>query len=189
MTDIALLYASHDGQTRKIARYLTSLWRERGLDIALQDLCEDGLDPSESQEATHVVLMAPVRYGYPLPAMDGFIRHNRTWLEKKPYTVILLNLTARKPGKDTPETNPYMRKWIKKHALSPTHQAVFAGKLNYALYRWWEKLMIRLIMKITGGPTDLATNMDFTRWDHVDGLAEKIAQAMEEKDPKKGRAA
>lgn len=175
MTDIALLYASHDGQTRKIALYLSALWRGRGMDVALQDLLEEGPDPQEGKAAAHVVLMAPIRYGYPLPSMDAFIRQNRDWLESKPYTVVLLNLTARKAGKDTPATNPYMRKWIKKQRLNPTHQAVFAGKLHYALYRWWEKLMIRLIMKITGGPTNLDANVDFTRWDRVEALADQIA--------------
>lgn len=184
MTDIALLYTSHDGQTRKIALYLSALWRERGMDVVLQDLQAEGLDPRAGQEAAHVVLMTPIRYGYPLPSMDAFIHQNRSWLEVKPYTVVLLNLTARKPGKDTPATNPYLRKWIQKHRLCPTHQAVFAGKLNYALYRWWEKAMIRLIMKITGGPTNLDANIDFTRWDRVEALADQIVTTVKKKEDK-----
>jgi menaquinone-dependent protoporphyrinogen oxidase len=32
--------------------------------------------------------------------------------------------------------------------------AVFAGALRYPRYRWYDRFMIRLIMKMTGGETD-----------------------------------
>ena len=35
--------------------------------------------------------------------------------------------------------------------------------------------MIRLIMTLTGGPTDLSTQVEFTDWAQVDGLAQRIA--------------
>jgi menaquinone-dependent protoporphyrinogen oxidase len=53
--------------------------------------------------------------------------------------------------------------------------AVFGGKLNYPAYGVLDRLMIRLIMKITGGPTDPATVVVFTDWEQVDDFARVIA--------------
>jgi menaquinone-dependent protoporphyrinogen oxidase len=45
--------------------------------------------------------------------------------------------------------------------------AVFAGALLYSRYAWHERLIIRLIMWITNGPTDTSRDVDFTDWDRV----------------------
>ncbi|MDD3181794.1 MAG: menaquinone-dependent protoporphyrinogen IX dehydrogenase [Alphaproteobacteria bacterium] len=172
---MALIYASHDGQTRKVAFYLAEKLMDHGLVLTMDDL--NAIPPSQQDmlEPEQIILLAPVRHGHHLSVMDRFVHKNRIILETKSLVVVSLNLTARKKGKDTPETNPYMRKWIKKLGIHPEIQAVFAGKLEYARYRWWEKQMIRVIMKITGGPTNLGANIDFTQWDRVDALAAQIA--------------
>lgn len=180
-TDIAMCYASHDGQTRKLALYLADKLMDQGLLLTLDDLNATQPSPEDISEAGQLILIAPVRYGYHLPAMEAFVNKNRSALEGKPLVLVSLNLTARKDNKNTPETNPYMRKWVKKLGLHPDLQAVFAGKLNYALYPWWEKQIIRLIMKITGGPTNLDANIDFTRWDRVEALALQVASSFKER--------
>lgn len=185
----AFVYASHDGHTRKIALYLADRLRESGVTVIVEDLAQCEPAGPDLAEADQIVLLAPIRYGFHLPAMDRFIHKNRSLLNNKALTVVSINLTARKEGKDTPDKNPYLQKWLKKHALRPVRTAVFAGKLNYALYRWWEQQIIRLIMKITGGPTHLDANIDFTRWDHVDELATRLVAASEDLRNGKEKAA
>jgi menaquinone-dependent protoporphyrinogen oxidase len=51
---------------------------------------------------------------------------------------------------------------------------VFAGKLDYPRYRWFDRQMIRLIMALTGGPTDPTTVVDYTDWAAVDGFAGEL---------------
>ena len=48
--------------------------------------------------------------------------------------------------------------------------AIFAGKLNYPIYNWLDRNIIRLIMRLTGGPTDPDTVMEFTDWQKVDAF-------------------
>ena len=55
---------------------------------------------------------------------------------------------------------------------------MFAGKINYPAYGFWDRLIIRLIMKITKGPTDPNAVVEFTDWQQVERFAHRVA-AME----------
>jgi menaquinone-dependent protoporphyrinogen oxidase len=57
-----------------------------------------------------------------------------------------------------------------------------AGKLNYSLYKTWEKWVIRFIMFLTGGPTHFDAIVDYTPWDRVDDLANQIASLSSAKE-------
>lgn len=86
-----------------------------------------------------------------------------------------MNLTARKPGKDTVEGNPYVRKLIARHRLSPVLATAIAGRLDYPRYGWLDRHIIRLIMKLTGGPTDPKVCVEYTEWAKVDEFSNSIA--------------
>jgi hypothetical protein len=50
-----------------------------------------------------------------------------------------------------------------------------AGRLDYSRYGWLDRQLIRFIMMLTGGPTDPRTVVDFTSWEMVDDVAQRIA--------------
>jgi len=91
----------------------------------------------------------------------------------KPSAFFSVNIVARKPEKSRPETSPYVRKFLSQVSWRPTQAAVFAGKLDYSKYEFWDRTIIRFIMWMTRGPTDPATVVEFTDWGEVDafGLA------------------
>jgi hypothetical protein len=72
----------------------------------------------------------------------------------RPAAFFTVNLVARKPNRNTPDTNPYLKKFLQHPAGSRRLVAVFAGKLNYARYGFLDTQMIRLIMWLTKGPTE-----------------------------------
>ena len=86
-----------------------------------------------------------------------------------------VNLVARKPEKREADTNPYVRKFLASISWQPELVRIFAGKLDYPSYGSFDRTMIRLIMWMTGGPTDPRSTIDFTDWDEVDALARTIA--------------
>jgi menaquinone-dependent protoporphyrinogen oxidase len=51
---------------------------------------------------------------------------------------------------------------------------VFAGRLDYPRYAFFDRQMIRLIMPITRGPTDPRATVEFTDWDKVAQFAGRI---------------
>ena len=87
-----------------------------------------------------------------------------------------MNVVARKPEKNTPETNPYLQKFLKKIDWQPQNLGVFAGKIDYPSLGFFDKQMIRLIMWITKGPTDPKAIVEFTDWDKVEEFGNRVAE-------------
>lgn len=61
-----------------------------------------------------------------------------------------------------------------RHGLKPAFATAVAGRLDYPRYRWLDRQAIRLIMKLTGGPTDPRSCTEFTSWEVVDEIATRI---------------
>jgi menaquinone-dependent protoporphyrinogen oxidase len=85
-----------------------------------------------------------------------------------------VNAVARKPEKDSPETNPYIQKFLKLSNWNPALIGVFAGKIDYPKYNFVDKQMIRFIMWLTKGPTDTSQTYEFTNWGKVKEFANEI---------------
>lgn len=169
-----LLYASHDGQTRRIAERLSA--RLEALNIAVRPHnLADGI-PAADNLSEMVVLVAAIRYGKHLPDARRFLE-SYSRVEKRPALVLFsVNLTARKPQKQTPEGSVYLRKTIRKYRLKPVLAHAIAGRLDYPRYKWFDRQMIRFIMLLTGGPTDPNTTIEYTDWHQVDALADRISE-------------
>lgn len=58
----------------------------------------------------------------------------------------------------------------------PDRSAVIAGALLYPRYRWYDRVMIQLIMKMSGGETDTNKEVVYTDWEQVASFAREIAQ-------------
>ena len=180
--EILLLYATHDGHTRRIAYALAGQLIAQGKTVTVMDLGRETPAAQDVGESDTIAIVAPIRFGYHLPSVEKFISTNKDILLGKKLAMVSINLTARKQGKNTPQTNGYMRKWLKRHKIQPALAAVFAGYLNYSLYSWWEKQAIRLIMKMTGGPTDFKAVVDYTDWSMVEAFAKDIASLTREEE-------
>lgn len=87
-----------------------------------------------------------------------------------------MNVVARKAEKNTPETNPYLKKFLKQISWKPKVLAVFAGKIDYQKYGVLDRFMIRLIMWMTKGPTDPKTNIEFTNWEQVEDFGRIVSE-------------
>ena len=122
-----------------------------------------------------IVIGASIRYGKHRPGVFEFIERRRAALEARPTAFFTVNVVARKPGKDTPDGNSYMRKFLEQSRWRPTLLGVFAGKIDYARYGPVDRAMIRFIMWMTKGPTDPKTCIEFTDWAAVDRFADDVS--------------
>ena len=95
-------------------------------------------------------------------------------MEQKDTAFFSVNVVARKIEKSDPETNPYIKKFLKISNWKPGKVAVFAGKVDYPNYRFFDKYIIKLIMFITKGPTDTTQTYEFTNWSKVDAFAKEL---------------
>jgi len=175
---VLVIYSSRDGQTHAIASYIASCLKET-----------DDCDVIDLQHANtvnlanydKVMIGASIRYGHFNPLLDKFIKAHLATLRSLPSAFFSVNLTARKPEKRTPQTNAYTRKFLLASPWQPTLCGVFAGALRYPRYRWLDKVMIKLIMRMTGGETDTSKEVEYTDWEQVKQFAEDFGKLSNKK--------
>lgn len=164
MKKALLLHSSREGQTLKILRAIESELSE-SYQCELVDLHE--MPEVDWEDYDKVLIGASIRYGHLNKKLYRFIETNLSSLKNKKAAFFCVNLTARKPGKDTPEGSVYMKKFLKRSPWQPQLLGVFAGALYYPRYRFFDRVMIQFIMKMTGGETDPTKEIEYTNWDRV----------------------
>lgn len=173
MEKILLVYATTDGHTRKICERLQQVIESCGQQVQL--LAIDEAQPDLSQYAK-IVVGASIRYGKHSKLIYDFVRRNQPLLDSKPNAFFSVNVVARKPDKNQPDTNPYLKKFLTQIDWQPKQLAVFGGVLDYPSYRFWDRLMIRLIMWMTKGPTAPDTRIDYTDWGEVEAFGRLVSE-------------
>ena len=173
MSRILIAYSTVDGHTLKICNRLQQSLERMGHAVTLVEIAEQtSVQPDAFDQ---VVVGASIRYGKHRPAVYSFIAANRHALEQKPSAFFSVNVVARKRGKDTPESNPYVRAFRRRTTWVPSEVAVFAGKIDYPRYGVLDRLVIRFIMWLTSGPTDPTACVEFTDWQAVEEFAQRIS--------------
>ena len=170
---LLILYSTVDGHTKNICEYIYKnlKGRKRVRISSIEDSSDIKLDDYDE-----IVMGASVRYGYHRKNVYEFVQNNLIELNKLKTAFFSLNLTARKPEKSTPETNPYIIKFLKKVKWNPTTKEVFAGRLDYPSLDTLNKLAILFIMFITNGPKDTSKTYELTDWKKVDNLIATISK-------------
>jgi menaquinone-dependent protoporphyrinogen oxidase len=174
MAKILLIYATTDGHTLEICQRLQQVIEQRGPQVQLLSIADA---PTIDLEAfDQIVLGASIRYGKHSRQVYEFIERNWQILDRKPNAFFSVNVVARKPEKSTPETNPYLLKFLKQIPWRPKQLAVFGGKLDYPKCRYWDRQMIRAIMWMTKGPTAPDTVVEYTDWNQVEAFGRLVAE-------------
>jgi menaquinone-dependent protoporphyrinogen oxidase len=173
MAKILILYSTTDGHTREICMCLKKVIENTGNQVSLIDVGNAG--QVDLGAFDKIVIGASIRYGKHSPAIYDFVKENTHTLDSKPNAFFSVNVVARKAEKNTPETNPYLKKFLKQIAWKPKILAVFAGKIDYQKYSFRDRSMIRFIMWITKGPTDPKTNIEFTDWNQVEEFGRVVS--------------
>jgi menaquinone-dependent protoporphyrinogen oxidase len=174
MTRTLIIYSSVDGQTLAICQRLATLNTEEGAEVTLARL-EDA-ESLKLTEFDKILIGASIRYGKHRPALYAYVNRHRAELDTKVNAFFSVNVVARKPEKNTPQTNPYMLKFLRLSQWQPKHMEVFAGKIDYPIYGFFDRTMIRFIMWLTKGPTDTSGTFEFTDWDKVEAFGRQFAK-------------
>jgi len=173
MPEILIIYSTTDGHTLEICQRLQRLIEQQGQQVTLASV--DEAPDMQLESFDKIVIGASIRYGKHHKRVYDFIKSNQQILDSKPNAFFSVNVVARKPEKNQPETNPYLQKFLRQISWQPKQLAVFAGKIDYSQYRFRDRQMIRLIMWITKGPTDPETVIEFTDWEQVETFGQLLA--------------
>ena len=171
MISSLIIYSSTDGHTKIICKRIIDFLKDRNIAklVSLNDA--KNLDLSEFDK---IIIGASIRYGKHSEDLYKFIELNKNTLNEKESIFFSVNVVARKPEKNTPDNNPYIKKFLKISKWKPKKIGVFAGKVDYPNYNFFDKYIIKLIMFITSGPTDTSQSYEFTDWSKVEDFAKKL---------------
>ena len=160
----AIIYSSVDGQTLKICNKLKNSLQQSNPNIVLFSIDDFNEDVSHYDK---LIIGASIRYGVHNKKVIDFINTHKKQLDSIKTAFFSVNLVARKSEKSTPATNPYVIKFFKTIDWTPTVVEVFAGKLDYKKYPYFDRIMIQFIMWMTKGPTNVNTEIEYTNWEKV----------------------
>ncbi len=166
-----LIFSSVDGQTKKICFFIKEKSKNKN-NIKIVNI--DDIEKENIKEFQKIIIGASIRYGKHNKKMYSFVKKNKDLLEKKKTVFFSVNVVARKTNKNTPDTNPYVLKFLKKTKWLPDLMNVFAGKVDYPNYSFFNKFIIKSIMFITKGPTDTSFSYEFTDWQKVEEFSHQI---------------
>ena len=163
MIENLIIYSTTDGQTIKICNKLVEESFKNNVKLcSLQNAAKEDLS-----NYNKIIIGASIRYGKHNPNLLKFVEKIINILNNVKTAFFSVNVVARKKEKNSPSTNPYVIKFLNQTNWKPINIAVFAGKVDYPSYKFFDKHIIRFIMWLTKGPTDISKSYEFTNWDEV----------------------
>jgi menaquinone-dependent protoporphyrinogen oxidase len=174
VSDVLVVYASTHGHTAKVAGRVAETLRAEGLGTTVADVREaGGVDPARH---SGVIVGASLHVGRHQAAMVDWVKEHRAALDARPSAFFSVSLTA---ADDTDEARATTRgcidDFLEATGWAPARTAAVAGALQYREYSIHTRVLMRLVMRRGGHPTDTSHDYVYTDWDAVDRFARDLA--------------
>ena len=158
--------------TLKICKELVKVLENKQIQVELYSI--ENFKYFDILKFDTLIIGASIRYGKHKSSITKFIIENKAVLKKINTAFFSVNLVARKKEKSFVHTNPYLIKFLKNVNWAPDIVDVFAGKLDYGKYSFIDKMMIKLIMLMTQGPTKSSVTIEYTDWNRVKEFGKRV---------------
>jgi menaquinone-dependent protoporphyrinogen oxidase len=173
--NIVILYATVEGQTRKIAQSVASFFEGRGWHVALanvNDMMEFGLERPDA-----AILLAPVHAGrYPTPFFH-FVHQERDWLNSVPsaFVSVCLSIVSDLPEEREEATN-YPEALLAETGWTPFSVHNAAGALRFTEYDFFKRWMAHRLSKTISGVEEAPNgDKEFTDWAALEHFCAQFA--------------
>jgi menaquinone-dependent protoporphyrinogen oxidase len=186
MQRIGVLYATREGQARKVAEHIHAALLARGLWVSIHDV-KDSESVAAFARSEAVVIVGSVHVGKHEAELVEFIRAHRPALEAMPaaFLSVCSSESAAEHGA-TPEARAagaehvakQLRTFAEATGWHPARVLPIAGALLYTHYNPLVRWVMKHASKTDGLPTDTSRDYEFTDWGAIDALATKLADEM-----------
>ena len=171
---ILVMYATTDGQTRKIAFALSETLRAANLDVDVVN-ARGRFDPLP-EDYHGVIVAAHVRAGrYPKHIRSWVRRHAETLGDRPTAFVSVCLSVLDKSPKSVAAIEQMLRQFFDETRWRPPVTKVVAGALPYTRYNWITRWIMRRIVAKAHGDTDTSRDYEYTDWDDVRRFARVFA--------------
>ncbi|KRE67210.1 flavodoxin domain-containing protein [Arthrobacter sp. Soil761] len=175
MARILIPYGTSEGQTARIADYISDVLQAHGHQADTLDLkhADHGLPDGYDGVIVGASIHAGKHEGY----VADFVRRNRSGLERLPAALFSVSLSAHA---EPEEAEKYVAEFEDSTGWHPDKVAMFGGALLYTQYGFLKRMMMKKIVSGQGSPdTDTGRDYIYTEWDGVRRFAEELLVYLE----------
>jgi menaquinone-dependent protoporphyrinogen oxidase len=178
MSDFLIVYASTHGQTAKIADRVAQAVRDAGARAEVREVSSARDLVVSDYDA--VIVGASIHASHHQREVVDWVKRRATALSGMPSAFFSVCLAAAEDtGESREATRKYVEDFVDETGWTPRRTATFAGALEYLEYNFATSLLIRLMMKHAGHPTDTSRDYDYTDWDAVERFGRDCAAMLE----------
>ncbi|HEX4997254.1 MAG TPA: flavodoxin domain-containing protein [Terriglobia bacterium] len=183
MNTIAILYATREGQTEKIADFLARHIQEHGFRVEIWNLRETReIDP---ERYSAMVLAASVHAGSHEREMVQYVRAHAAKLHSVPTAFLSVtlseagverpNATAEERARFEADVHKVLEQFYKETGWRPPRVQPVAGALLYSKYNFFVRFIMKRIARKAGAETDTSHDYEYTDWAALEHFAEQFS--------------
>lgn len=172
-----ILYATTEGHTARISECIADRLRSKGhaVDARSAGMARTALDPSVYDG---LIVGASIHYGRHPSYLRALVRDYHEALASRPSAFFSVSLSAGGPGARPERARRYLETFLRQAGWRPQQTATFAGALQYTKYGAIKRMLMRMIVGVAGGDTDVSRDYEYTDWEAVERFADVFAQRL-----------
>ena len=169
-----VLYATTEGQTHKIARFVADQLKEHGYETAISDLnnappAPNGYDLVIAGASVHIMKYQA--------AAAHYLKEYATELNQVKSAFLSVSMTAASDNQESwTELERITDHFLKFTGWQPTKVLQVAGALKYTKYDFFKKFVMRMISEKEGRKTDTDHDYEYTDWVALSGFLEALVK-------------
>lgn len=183
MANIAILYATREGHTRRVAEQAAEIARTEGFVPTVRDVADID-EPFALEGFDAALIAASVHGGRHEREIVEFVRRHRAQLQAMPAAFLSVSLSettvedASQPDEARARSQADVQRMLEEFYAStgwrPKYAKPVAGALLYMHYGILLRFLMKRIAKQAGGPTDTSRDYEFTDWLALEGFVKEF---------------
>jgi menaquinone-dependent protoporphyrinogen oxidase len=185
---VIVVYATREGQTRKIANYVAAAIRSRGNTVDVVDAARPPADLDLSRYGG-AVIAASVHLGAHEREMIDFVGLHREALDRMPTAFLSVSLSEAGAedrtapldvrAKAAEDVKRLVETFCRRTGLHPSRAWPVAGALMYSEYGPLKRLVMRAIARGAHADTDVSHDHEYTDWQGLDRFVAVLVDEIE----------
>ncbi len=177
MANLTMVYATEEGQTRKIVEFIAEEARKEGHNVSVLDVASPLTeDPPPTYDG--LLVASAVHAGRHEGEAERFIVRHLDLLQSRPSAFLSVSLGAAKTER-LPDVREGVETFLEGTGWSPDLVDFIAGALRYTKYGAAKRWLMKRIAAKEGLPTDTSTDHEFTDWSEVQAFARRFVRLVE----------
>jgi menaquinone-dependent protoporphyrinogen oxidase len=173
---LLLVYATTEGQTRKIAQFVAHHLSQQGHQVQLVDAIDASAD-IDPRDFDVLIAAASVHAGRYQSAIIHFIRDHLAAMATRPNSFLSVSLAAAGDDKDDVEgLKKCVADFIHETGWTPKSVHHVAGAFRYTSYDFLKRWAMKYIAYRKGGPTDTSRDYELTDWDDLTRFVDSLVK-------------